>query len=118
MTIGEPPTKRPNTAIESKNGDSTVAVSVTVPTHVLRVKKLSAAATLPKRGSTGAAGYDLSRFVAAIAKFGDSFKAFAYGKGVSPCIVCEGNMRVVVLGCRMCEFYCETLSIACYAGSA
>ena len=70
MTIGEPPTKRPNMAIESEVGDNAVPVSKIAPTHALRVKKLSAAAIVPKRGSAGAAGYDLSRLVAATGKSG------------------------------------------------
>jgi hypothetical protein len=31
------------------------------PVHALRVKRLSELAILPKRGSAGAAGYDLAR---------------------------------------------------------
>jgi dUTPase len=37
----------------------------TTTTTCLRVKKLSATATVPTRGSDGAAGYDLSRYVRA-----------------------------------------------------
>ena len=40
---------------------STMATEIT-PIGPLRVKKMSAAATLPARGSAQAAGYDLSRY--------------------------------------------------------
>ncbi len=46
--VAEPPSKMQRTA---------------EPTEVLRVKRLSEHAILPKRGSAGAAGYDLARRV-------------------------------------------------------
>ena len=60
MAVGEPPLKVQKHAVHSDGGHGAGSVPEVVST--LRVKKLSATATIPKRGSAGAAGYDLSRY--------------------------------------------------------
>ena len=63
---------RPTTTITNKKRRMTTTMGVDDHHHrdVLRVKKISEHATIPSRGSDGAAGYDLSRYASDVSANG------------------------------------------------